>query len=432
MDDFGLLIGRHYTALPTLSDSQVSEVMLDSLGRMIIAGRFLAGSDSYAANDSGLSMLAVRNDAGGPLSGVADGEYSPLQVDSQGRLVVNAQVTVDIGAEKLEDAAHVSGDTGNFVLAVRSDVRPVGANVDASGDYASFFVNASGELYVKDSDSLDKLTEIDTVLDSIKVDTGAMVTDLAAIEAELLDQGLSLDAMVTDLAAIETELLDQGTTLDGIKTDTAAIVVDVAAIEAELLDQGTTLDSISTEISSMSHAEDSAHVSGDVGMMPLAVRADTDGSLVDADGDYSPLQVDSNGMLKVSASIAALGSEQFSVTDALAGGGDGLETITAVATPWVTVASLSHTSGTAYIYGYQWACDQNAQVRLVSDVSGTVTYYKTSINSSANPGMSEHFSDQGRIEIAGVANQEIRLQIKKRSDKGGDANGSGSIHIRTI
>lgn len=50
-------------------------------------------------------------------------------------------------------------------------------------------------------------------------------------------------------------------------------------------------------------AEDSAHASGANGQFILAVRRDADTSMVDADGDYAPLQVDENGRLKVVADI---------------------------------------------------------------------------------------------------------------------------------
>jgi hypothetical protein len=50
-------------------------------------------------------------------------------------------------------------------------------------------------------------------------------------------------------------------------------------------------------------AEDSAHASGDLGQQILAVRQDTPGSLVGADGDYAPLQVDANGALRVNATV---------------------------------------------------------------------------------------------------------------------------------
>jgi hypothetical protein len=52
------------------------------------------------------------------------------------------------------------------------------------------------------------------------------------------------------------------------------------------------------------YAEDDAHASGDLGQQVLAVRQDTPGSLVGADGDYAPLQVDANGNLRVAGSFA--------------------------------------------------------------------------------------------------------------------------------
>ncbi len=48
-----------------------------------------------------------------------------------------------------------------------------------------------------------------------------------------------------------------------------------------------------------SHLEDVAHASGDPGVMPLAVRQDVLGALVDTDGDYSPLSVNDEGGLYV-------------------------------------------------------------------------------------------------------------------------------------
>jgi hypothetical protein len=50
--------------------------------------------------------------------------------------------------------------------------------------------------------------------------------------------------------------------------------------------------------------EDSAHSSGDKGQQILAVRNDTKGTLVDADGDYAPLQVNADGELRVAADIS--------------------------------------------------------------------------------------------------------------------------------
>ena len=237
---------------------------------------------AHVSGDTGSFALAVRNDSEGSLVDT-DGDYAPLQVDASGRLRVVADIDVTNLSEKDEDSAHSSGDTGDFVLAVRQDT--LASSTSADGDYAAFKVNSVGELYTTDEGAEALLTTIDA-------DTSAIALDTAAL--------------VVDLAAIEVELLDQGTTLDSILTDTNAMVVDLAAIEVELLDQGTTLDTIAGDTTSidatltgLSHAEDAAHVSGDAGVMSLAVRNDTLGSLVSTDGDYAPLQVNASGELYV-------------------------------------------------------------------------------------------------------------------------------------
>jgi hypothetical protein len=51
-------------------------------------------------------------------------------------------------------------------------------------------------------------------------------------------------------------------------------------------------------------AEDAEHTSGDTGVMALAVRNDSETGIVSADGDYSPLQINAVGRLKVSAQPA--------------------------------------------------------------------------------------------------------------------------------
>lgn len=54
-----------------------------------------------------------------------------------------------------------------------------------------------------------------------------------------------------------------------------------------------------TGATNLGKAEDAAHTSGDVGVMALAVRNDTAGTLAGTDGDYAPPQLDSAGNLRV-------------------------------------------------------------------------------------------------------------------------------------
>lgn len=115
---------------------------------------------------------------------------------------------------------------------------------------------------------------------------------------------------VTDLDAIAE--------LQSILADTTTIAGDTTSIDATL--------------TALSKEEDSAHSSTDRGIMALSVRSDAGGSLVSADGDYAPLQVDANGLLRVSAQVVGsvnddavdsgapikVGSRAYSTASALA------------------------------------------------------------------------------------------------------------------
>jgi hypothetical protein len=69
-----------------------------------------------------------------------------------------------------------------------------------------------------------------------------------------------------------------------------------------------------TSATSLGKAEDAAHSSGDTGVMMLAVRRDADTTLSDTTGDYTPLQVNATGSLKV-AITAGAGSGGTSIAD---------------------------------------------------------------------------------------------------------------------
>lgn len=111
-----------------------------------LPGSFQGYADGsvWSAGSFGAEMLAIRKDAAGPLTGVADGDFSPLQVDANGLLKVAADVTSN--TEYAEDSASSSGDIGNFILAVRHDADT--SLVDTDGDYGALQLDASGRLKV--------------------------------------------------------------------------------------------------------------------------------------------------------------------------------------------------------------------------------------------------------------------------------------------
>lgn len=246
------LLGKHQIAANTTSladGDSIASYLVSAAGTLLthttngakqaldVYGADIKAEDSaHSSGDLGSFVLGVRNDAGTAFG--ADGDYVPLSIDANGALRVNA--TVNFAGDYAEDSAHVSGDIGLFNLAVRRDTRSSG--VDTDGDYASFNVNAVGELWVKDADSL----------------------------AQLVLANASLDA-------IEADADEMNTSLNNIETSNASIL---------------------SEIQALSHAEDAAHVSGDMGIQALAVRKDSQGSNA-ADGDYTSLLTWSEGSLKV-------------------------------------------------------------------------------------------------------------------------------------
>lgn len=100
--------------------------------------------DAHASGDAGIMALAVRNDADAALTS-ADGDYSPIAVDSAGRLKVIADLDVDFDYVYAEDSAASSGDQLAAVAAVRQDT--LASSVSADGDYGTLKLNADGALW---------------------------------------------------------------------------------------------------------------------------------------------------------------------------------------------------------------------------------------------------------------------------------------------
>jgi archaellum component FlaC len=204
------------------------------------------------------------------------------------------------------------------------------------------------------------LTAIDTVLDTIKIDTEAIETAVElldnAVDGNYLNVNANIagtdfvggagavaagvqrvtlasdDPAVTDLAAMEVLLgtIDEDTNaikghVDGIETlitstnskiDTFDAVLDSILTKNTEID--TVLDTIKTDteeiegavetIETAIKAEDAAHSSGDTGIMALTVRNDSLATLGGADGDYAALQVNKTGALNVTETVGHLGA----------------------------------------------------------------------------------------------------------------------------
>lgn len=94
---------------------------------------------AHVSGDSGFAVWAVRNDAGTALAGT-DGDYIPFSTDATGNLRVVGSFMATTAWD--EDTAHTTGDAGTFVLSVRHDT--AGSQVSTDGDYASVQQTADG------------------------------------------------------------------------------------------------------------------------------------------------------------------------------------------------------------------------------------------------------------------------------------------------
>ena len=222
---------------------------------------------AHSSGDIGLMPLAVRNDTEGSLVD-ADGDYAPLQVDSSGRLRVVADLDVTNLSEKAEDSAHVSADIGDYVLAVRADSRPTDANTSADGDYASFFVNNSGELYVHDTDVLAQLVTIDGVLDNILVDTSSIDSTLTALSKSEDSAHVSGDQGIQTLA-VRNDTLASLVDTDG---DYAPLQVDADGALYVNVQQNQDAALANTAIATAANTLTTGNTAEDLVASPLASR----------------------------------------------------------------------------------------------------------------------------------------------------------------
>ena len=188
--------------------------------------------------------------------------------------------------ETLGSTTYTEGvSPGNVIAAVRNDT--LDALADTNNEFAPFQVNAAGALYVTSgADHNDAVVANGTqIMGEAKVIDGSGIPNTVA------------EGDATRLAVSRTGI--QYTHLTNDSGTHSAIL-----------------------------EEDSAHSSGDYGIMSLAVRANTLGSLVGTNEDYAPLQVNSDGALYVDGSdstqpisgtvTANLSSTDNGVLDAIA------------------------------------------------------------------------------------------------------------------
>lgn len=194
--DDGTLIGHVSDALKVNFSNTTITVTATNLDirDLVFASDKVDVSGSTVALDSttlsALESITVQNGAGGSAVNIQDGgnsitvdatnldirdlDYSQdnvaikgatgnqLVINADGSINVNADISMSTGAEKAEDAAHSSGDIGQYVLAVRQDTLANSTSLD--GDYASLKLSTAGALYVNLAESSATITTSDAAL----------------------------------------------------------------------------------------------------------------------------------------------------------------------------------------------------------------------------------------------------------------------------
>lgn len=249
--------------VPTTVSAVVPGTDATSLGK--------AEDAAHASGDTGVMSLAVRNDTLAALAGT-DGDYAPLQVNADGALytAVNPGEAADSLGKRVDNAAG-SADIGVAMLGIRNDT--LASLVASDGNYAPLQVNADGALYIANG----SITTIDTNIASlVQTEDEAHTTG---------DAGLQMLAVRNDtLAALSSTDGDYSP----LQVNAGGALYTSAEVSAIIP---------GTNAENLGKAEDAAHSSGDTGVMGLAVRNDTLAALADTDGDYTPLQVNSDGAL---------------------------------------------------------------------------------------------------------------------------------------
>lgn len=97
---------------------------------------------AHSSGDTGVMLLAVRNDAGTALAGTT-GDYIPLSTDANGALRVAGSSGT---TQYTEDDASAGGESLCLMGAIRRDTAATSAGTD--GDYAPVHVDANGNLRV--------------------------------------------------------------------------------------------------------------------------------------------------------------------------------------------------------------------------------------------------------------------------------------------
>jgi len=229
------------------------------------------GTTTYTeAASKGLIMGAVRRDADTTLVDTTN-EITPLQVDANGRLKVEAfsgeTLPVSLTSTTITGTVAVTqsgtwdevgiNDSGNSITIDNSTLAVVGGGTEATAMRVTIASDSTGVLSVDDNGST---LSVDDGGGSITVDGTVAISGTVTVGSHAVTNAGTFAVQVDGSALTSLQLIDDTVFVAGTDTYTEA------ASKGQLL---------------------------------LAVRRDADTTLVNTTNEFGPLQMDANGYLKV-------------------------------------------------------------------------------------------------------------------------------------
>lgn len=267
-----------------------------------IAGAVKAEDAAHTTGDTGIPALGVQSDTLAALG--ADGDYTPSQFDSDGAMWIHHK--------------HHKVDTNNSTTTpLAGDAVYTGTGVDLlSFSSISVFIDSTHDS-ATDGMTFEFSTD-NTNWDKIFTFTYTAVDGARVFQLPVHSQYFRI--VYTNGSTLQTTFRVQTILMHTTPSQTTHRLVDsidpdrsVTAVKAALIAQqaGTgdfipvasttggnlkvAIEEADVSATGLAKAEDAPHSSGDVGVLGLGVRNDVLASLVDADGDYAPIQLNDIG-----------------------------------------------------------------------------------------------------------------------------------------
>lgn len=239
------------------------------------------GTDTYTETTSkGTVIAAVRRDADTTLVGTTN-EFTPLQVDANGRLKVEvfSGETLPVSVSGVSTLAEQQTQTTALQL-IDDIVYTDDTSTHATGTSKGALIMAAA-------------TPTDTSVNANDIGAVAMTTD-----RRLLVDASGVAVPVTDNASSLSVDWNGTQPVTGSGTATGALRVELPTNGTGVIATVSTVSALGTGTTGPMKAEDVAHNTGDMGIPAWAVSNEANTARA-ADGDYLPIASDTEGNIRI-------------------------------------------------------------------------------------------------------------------------------------